>query len=187
MRSGKMASFSPRGCPPVLPHFHPLLFVACYQCIAAAPYCRPNGTRFLSAGQPSYPHRTLSALLSALPWLSDHGVGWCPHYWDHKIEHGTYGTARTASARTALMLWCVCRMRRAGVVPPACLLFVYSDHYPLFVRPLVLHFATTPSRSLSLPPDTFKSVPPAKNQKAKLLCLDRHANMPATRTRISSH
>ena len=53
-----------------------------------------------------------------------------------------------------------CRTRRAGVEQPACPLFVYSDHCPPpFVRPPVLHFATTPSRSLSLPPDTFKSVP----------------------------
>ena len=92
MRSGKMASLSPRGCPPALPHFYPLLFVACYQLIAAALYCRPHGTLFLSAGQPSYPYRTLSALLSAHPWVSDHGVRWYPHYWDHEIEHGTYGT-----------------------------------------------------------------------------------------------
>ena len=60
--------------------------------VAATPYCRLHGTLFFSAGQPSYPHRTLPALLSALPWVPDHGLGWNLNYWDHKIEYGTYGT-----------------------------------------------------------------------------------------------
>jgi hypothetical protein len=136
---------------------------------------------------------TLSALLSALPWLSDHGVGWYPHYWDHKIEHGTYGTHGISAYGTYVVV-CVPYAPRGSrttrlpslrlfrSLPPFC---ETPGTTPLCVRPLVLHVATTPSRSLSLPPDTFKSVPPAKNQKAKLLCLDRHANMPATRTRIS--
>ena len=221
MWSGKMASVSPRACPPVLPHIHPLLFVPWHHLIAATPYCRLHGTLFFSAGQPSYPHRTLPALLSALPWVPGHGLGWNPNYWDHKIEHGTYGTHGIGAygiyvvvCLCGVLLSCEClrhgkkirllrikqkqsdvrfsymnenekrsdqwrkhsqdrstshknittevpyapRGSRTTRLPSLCL---FRSLPPPFVRPPVLHFAATPSRSLSLPPDTFKSAPPA--------------------------